>query len=321
MSLGNMEKELEKCMDQYPPDFEGAMTLLQNGADINATTDFERETLLSDIIMYYDDINPCKHCTSKDCSDCADHDNEYDNHYLPEIVRFFLESGYDVTFGNGAHGGESLYALCFSTHDKYILDAAKILLDAGADPLYVTDTVPEDQNVMDAISWKYSGCLPVYGDLEQECLFRVLSYIVKAKTEGRPYSEIHWHDVAIGKRIDRVYSCAPSNLDAVFNFATGEHLYTDCFKEPIVLECEGIPLILTHFCHAFVNPYIVPEHPQDLSHHLGSLIGKQIKEITFSLNGRQSLLHVTMDDGSALVICDNANYRRNEDYCARFYLT
>lgn len=319
MALGSLEKELEKCMNQYPPDFECAKMLLQNGTDINATTDFEGETLLSDIIMYYVDINPCRHCTSKECSDCADNDNEYDHHYLPEIVRFFLKNGYDVTRGNGAHGGEALYALCFSTYDKYILDAAKILLDAGADPLYITDTVPEDQNVLDAVDWKYSGCLPVYEDLEQQCLFLVLYDIMEAKTKGMPYSEIHWHDVAIEKRIDRIYSCAPSDSEAVFDFSTDEHHYTNCFKDNIVLECEGIKLVLTHYCHAFVNPYIVPEHPKDLSTHLGTLIGKRISKISFSLNGNQSVLQVTMDDGSMLVIRDNADCR-DEEYCARFSL-
>ncbi len=321
MAYGELEKELGKCMDQYPPDFDRAKELLRKGADINAMTGLDNETLLSETIMNCEAFDSCTYCISRDCDSCEgkENDEEIGKHYLIEIIKFFLENGYNTSLENGAHGGEALYALCFSTYDKYILDAAKILLDAGADPLYITDTVPEDQNVLDAVDWKYSGCLPVYGDLEQQCLFLVLYDIMEAKTKGMPYSEIHWHDAAIGKRIDRIYSCAPSDSEAVFDFSTDEHHYTNCFKDNIVLECEGIKLVLTHYCHAFVNPYIVPEHPKDLSTHLGTLIGKRISKISFSLNGNQSVLQVTMDDGSMLVIRDNANCR-DEEYCARFSL-
>ena len=51
---------------------------------------------------------------------------------LVKAVKHFLENGYDVLAHEGRNGGLALGALCWASYDQYILDAAKVLLDAGA---------------------------------------------------------------------------------------------------------------------------------------------------------------------------------------------
>ena len=152
----------------------------------------------------------------------------------------------------------------------------------------------------------------------------VLYDIVEAKALNKPYSGIQWWDEAVGKRIDSVYSCAPSTGEALFEFVTGSHQYQDCFKEDIVLLCEGIPLRLTNYCHAYVNPYGIPDNTVDISERYHSLIGKRIQTLRFSTNlveqnrmrSHGSVLEVVMENGTILTIRDNGD-QFGEKYCAR----
>ena len=175
-----LSNSFRKCMDLYPPDFDGAKKLLHQGLDINLITDPDGETLLSEIIMDCEAFDPCVYCISKDCESClVDRDDEQvSRHYLLEIIRFFLDNGYDVTMNNGRHGAEALSALCWSTYDKAILEAAELLLDAGADPLCLD---VDGNNVLYSIDWKLSGCLHER-DAEQVELFTALYDLVKART-------------------------------------------------------------------------------------------------------------------------------------------
>lgn len=324
MALGSLEKELEKCMDQYPPDYERAKALLKEGADINAFAEFDNETLLSEIIMNCEAFDPCAYCSDRDCDNCNEDkdDEETGKHYLLEIIQFFLDNGYDVTQNDGHHGSEALRALCWSTYDKAILEAAKLLLDAGADPLCLD---ADGGDVFESINWILSGCIPVNDDLELECLFTALYDLIEAKTKDRPYSGILWCDAVYGKRIERIYSCAPSLDTAAFDFSTGNQKYCNCFSSDIIMECEGIPLVVTHHCHAYINPERIPKKTVDLTPKLGSLVGKVIQEIRFSVNmvekNRQrrhgSMLEIIMDDGSTFVVRGNGD-QFDEEYCARF---
>ena len=112
----------------------------------------------------------------RDSYNCGSHE-ETGRHYLLEIIRFFLDHGYDLTTNNGRHGAEALRALCWSTCDGAILDAAKLLLEAGADPLVRNG---DGNTVLDTIRWKISGCVPVHDDREREALFTALYKLVES---------------------------------------------------------------------------------------------------------------------------------------------
>lgn len=308
MVFGTLEERLQEAASAYPPDFEKMEQLLRDGADINAYT--EDDTLLSELICGYS-------------VDYEEEGEERDGRYLPELVRFFIEHGYAAEERGGAHGGQALQALSWASYDRYILDAAKLLLDAGADPLYRE----EEQSVLEWIGTKTSAAIPVEDSLEDECLFWVLYDILEAKSKGEPYRGIDWYDVVLGKRIEGVYSAADTLEEAVFCFATERGNRRNCFKSNLVLDCEGILLSVTHYCHAYLNPYQIPpaEELIDLSGSLGMLVGRRIEQIDFetfcSEKGRvrlhRSELRIRLDDGSCFYVSDNGDCQ-NEEYCAMF---
>lgn len=329
MSFGRLEEELKNCLEQYPPDFDGARELLQKGADINAADYYgDVDTLLSEIICGYPAftaMNPCEDCIGgEDCDSCEYRGARYDSSYMPKIIEFFLENGYDVMRGDGLYGALALFSLCYSSYDKTIIDAAKILLDAGADPLFV---IEDDVTPLNTAGICTSAGIAVDNSLELECLFWILCDILEAKTKGEPYTGIQWNDVVIGKRIDRVYSCAKQEENAIYDVTMGEHHYSNVFKDDIVLECEGIPLRVTHYCHAYVNPYQLPDESAkvDVSGYMNGIIGKRIKEFHFSVNKIHqdrtvhsgSTLEIKFDDETTLVIKDNGD-SMDEEYCAYF---
>ena len=135
-----LEKRLVEEGRRCPPDFERMKALVMAGADVNACSDDfdeEQDTPLSLIYLGYL------------------HDNIGENgRYLPELTRFFLENGFDVHEDEGRHGAACLQNLTWSSYDQYILEAAKILLEAGADPNVV---LYGDESALDWVSVKISG--------------------------------------------------------------------------------------------------------------------------------------------------------------------
>ena len=312
------------CLESYPPDFEGACYLLQHGVDINAELD-DNETLLSKLIMGYPDhktMNHCMLCNAIDCSDCVEEKAEYDSHYLPKIVRFFLSEGYDATKNNGRHGALALDALCWSSYDKYILDAAKFLVAGCADPTVI---ISDGLNVFDSVDWKLSGCIAGNDDLESECLFSILYDILMNRDTGTAYKDYYWWDIVKGKRIDNVYSCSPPGKKAVFPIEADNNRCENCFTHDIILDCEDIPLVVNASCHAYVNfshPTASTPVPE-----LDTLIGKRIEDVQFKvyhtkegqLITHHAALLIILDDGSVLTVYD-ACIQLDEKYYSCLHL-
>lgn len=123
--FSKLEQQLIEEGKRIPPVFDKMKSLIEDGADVNSLSDDladENETPLSLIIQGY----------SQDYIDG-------DGRYLADVCRFFLENGYQVQANQGGHGGMCLLNLSWASYDHYVLDAAEVLLAAGADPLYVTD--------------------------------------------------------------------------------------------------------------------------------------------------------------------------------------
>ena len=325
MSFGRLERELYNCIKQYPPDFEGARNVLQMGADINAQDAHSSETILSEILCGYPNFIESFFAKSADNNE-ERRETERDGRYIPKIVKLFLENGYTVAGQNGRYGAMALYVLCYSSYDKYILDAAKMLLDAGTDPLCV---LYDDETPLSIVETEMSAAVAVEGSLEQECLFEVLRAVLEARIKGEPYDGLQWNDAVIGKRVERIYSCASAEEKAVYAVTIGRHHYDNAFREDIILECEGVPLRITGACHAYVNPYHLPNETQriDLGNVLNSIIGKRIKSFRFSVNRAEkdkslffgSVLEILFAEGGAFIIKDNGD-SMDEEYCTFFQI-
>ena len=138
--MGNIVSKLSAIIEKEPIDWGAFDSVLIGAENINAYDEKYEETLLSEFIM---------------------EGNFYNRGFiLADVVRHFLACGYDVSANDGLNGGLALHSLCWSSYDHYILEAAKILMNAGAPVKYRTsddDPNEEPEGLLGSISWKLSG--------------------------------------------------------------------------------------------------------------------------------------------------------------------
>ena len=132
---GERELRLLEACRAFPPNFDTINAIIDEGANLNAKNEGDGENnLLSDIILNYGDqlgMNGVR---------------------LPEIVKLFLERGFDVSLDEGRYGAMCLINLLHSSDDDYIIEAAKLLLAAGANP-DIPSSVKDEDNVT---KWAYT---------------------------------------------------------------------------------------------------------------------------------------------------------------------
>lgn len=124
---------LQDAIFKYPPDWEAMEEAVKAGADVNMCyKDDSDDTYLAELYFCYVqnkigilEENEDWHTVAKK--------NAIDGQYLPRITKFFLDHGFDVNRNHHAHGGMALYRLLFSSYDGYMLECARLLLEAGAD--------------------------------------------------------------------------------------------------------------------------------------------------------------------------------------------
>ena len=137
-SIERITEKLGKTISGNGIEWNTFEAVLSSVEDINMFDNDYEETILSDLIGNYD---LC-----------------YNGSLIPDIIRSFIKHGYDVHANDGINGGLCLSQLCWSSYDKYILDAAKVLLDAGAPIDYASaDDDPDDDEFkcdLGIITWK-----------------------------------------------------------------------------------------------------------------------------------------------------------------------
>ena len=79
-------------------------------------------------------------------SSCIENISAYHSgEVLADLIRHFLAQGYDVRANEGKNGGLCLSQLCWSSYDRYIIDAAKVLVLAGAPINYPSEDDEPDE--------------------------------------------------------------------------------------------------------------------------------------------------------------------------------
>ena len=224
--------ELMKLFQSGAPDFEAAEKLIQQGADVNNQGDYKDENVLSEILGGYwqagIDLNheECRNCwkqfgTSYDrCPSCEHFLIPNVGVSMIQIIKFFLDHGFDVTRNEGKHGAQCLREIALSSFDRGIIEATKMLLDAGAQNVPIADDEP-DETPMDAIGTE--------GSYQDTCehnhylgnILEAVYQIYVALEEGRSYAGIDSFEAAINKKILRVMAVGV-NKDSIFTSKTDE---------------------------------------------------------------------------------------------------
>ena len=273
--FGKLENELIEAGKEYPPNYEKMRELLAAGANINAisTEEDPEESLLSTIILGYPEIDATKECL----------DNlggRPDGRYLPDICDFFLQNGFDVHGSNDAFGSYCIMNLTWSSYDRYILDATKILLHAGANPDYEDG----DGGLKGWVGTKASAAVCVNKDIETANLFEAMYSILKAASEKREFDSIEHFSAAVGRKIERIELYCDFNQEPIFSMKEAKFRHENCFRGALVFWCEDKALQINRWIDIMVDPYITQNSDRnkfDVNSYFSDFIGHTLTKIGF----------------------------------------
>lgn len=260
--ISNSVSKLSAITDQTPIDWDAFDSVLKGLEDINAYDDQYEETILSEFIMNGDFYKR--------------------GFILADVVRHFLACGYDVSANDGLNGGLALHALCWSSYDHYVLEAAKILMNAGAPVKYRTsddDPNEEPKGLLGSISWKLSGAWMVDKDYVWANTLEAYYAMTEANIAGKAYNAI-----------DNYFACIGKSLTAVSAIKDGENLTIQnegvltVFAELIVMWFGDKPLVVSCYTDFVVNPVYADDKKNglcDISSMFSSIIEATLKEVQY----------------------------------------
>lgn len=168
--FGKLENELIELCHQCPPDLKAIQAKIAEGADINAHDgeQYAKSSLLAEVICNFG------------YSELPQNVQPYSCEYLPAVIKIFLDAGFDVQLDEGRYGAMALGDLIFCYTDKYIFDAATLLLDAGADPTIIPYEDDPSESVLEMIrfdAWFRS----TEGDKEESALLYELADLIESR--------------------------------------------------------------------------------------------------------------------------------------------
>ncbi len=333
---GNLENKLIKLFRSGAPDFVAAEELIRQGADVNATGKNADENILSEILHGYwcskrgDEMQrECQDCEKESCENCR-HDvdrNPEIGRSMCQIIRFFLERGFDVNKFDGCYGAQCLYALTLSTFDRGFLEATKILFDAGAK----NRTISYDETAESATPWSFIGSEGSYQDTCEHNhslgnIYEAVYQIYLAIDEGRPYSGIDTYEMAIGKKILKVMAVKNDEKQIFYSMNLPDFKEQNCFNDTLYFVYDDGALITTQYADFWTDTELPVDGVVDVSAHFSGIVGETIKQFKFDhrtvVRGRthygQPITTIEMESGTNVAFSINFGDVRDEDRAAYF---
>ena len=233
-----------------------------------------------------------------------------DGSILVEITKHFLANGYDVNANKGMNGSQCLHNLCWATFDKYILDAAKLLLEAGArtDLPLDKDERNEDtaHGVKSSISWRLGGDW-VQGDYTIANIFEAYWEIVEAFEAGKDYRPICAFDECIGEALTRAELIPSDENKSIVNYGP-----LSLFDGQIVFWFGSKPLVISKYIEFVINPLAVDESKDktiSVDEYFRPLLNAHLNEFVFI---DQCTAQLLFDNGMYLLL-SNTDYRDRDN--------
>ena len=271
-----LSNKLYEALVQYPPDFETAQQYLVEGADVHACNkDDDSENILAQIILGYPHVDyPGDNLTQEERDAYW---AQFDGRYLPQIVRFFLDNGFDVALDNQKFGADCLRNLTWSSYDPFILDATKLLLAAGASYTYEDE---DRESVIDWVGTKASVSANADWNDAGSQLFCTMWDILDTHRNGQDYKSIDSCMRSIGYPIDQimtsgelVYTTAEDILHTGEIILCNHNLYFICGEKTLRIN--------TYAEAAIDSREINNAMPIDVTTQFSQIIGKKITDIQF----------------------------------------
>ncbi len=283
---GALEDQLISLFCSGAPDFTVAENIISQGADLNAVGKYPDENMLSEIISGYCWSEYENENDNEECDNCQENRdlNHSRGETMVKIIRFFLDHGFDVQKKNGRYGAQCLWALVLSSFDTQIIEATKVLFDAGAKNMSIGESDDEDETPWDFIGTEGSYQDTCCHDHHLGNIYEAVYQMYLAVDEGRPYNKIESYEAALGKRIVRVCAEKPAAGDVFFdmNLITSQH--KNCYRQTLYFMFDCGALITTQYAEIWVDSNLPNTALVDVSERFSSLVGSTIKRITFDHN-------------------------------------
>ncbi len=333
---GDLGNKLIELFRSGVPDFDAAEALIRQGADVNAVGKYDDENILSEILLGYswtEDDNTfsdaCNNCNKNHCDSCEH--NHYRNPKLGlsmcAIIRFFLDHGFDVNKCDGCFGAQCLDALTFSTYDRYMIEATKLLFDAGAkNRIYSPDSTDPDETPWYSVAIKISYHCTCEHNHATANIFEAVYQVYQAVEDGRPYSGIDSYKVAVGKKVLHVLAEKNGEEPIFFSLDLPKFKKDNCYTQTLYFVYDSGVLVSPQYA-AFWTDTILPDVDLvDVSDRFDGIVGNSIKAFTYdhqtivkgTTHYGQPITTIEMDSGHKVRFSTNFGEVK-EDERAAFY--
>ena len=281
---GDLEDKLIGCFKDGSQDFETANELLLQGADLNTDGPDEEKNILSEIIMGYP----------------LDHGQDMLN-----VIRWFLDNGFDVNRHYGKSGARCLWSLTLSTYDSYIIEATKILFNAGAKNVSINDDESETPWSFIATEGSYQNtCIR---DYHTGNIYEAVYQIYQAIEDGRPYKGIDSYEKSIGKKILKVLADPPDKCPIFFDLDLPNSKHNNCYRSTLYFVYENGVLISTQYADFWVDDILPDTELIDVSGLFQGIVGAAIKGFSFDHN---MIVKATTHYGQPITIIEMDNNKK-----------
>ena len=340
---GDLGNKLVRLFSSGAPDFDAAEDLIRQGADINAIGKDDDENILSEILngywcsRYDDTISACDDCDVCDyrdeslCDDCEHNLNLNPNFgaSMCAIIRFFLDNGFDVNKCEGCFGAQCLWALTLSTYDRYMIEATKLLLDAGAK----NRTISLESTDPDDTPWSFISTEGSYqGTCEHDYslanIFEAVYQVYQAVEDGKPYSGIDSYEMAVGKKVLKVLAESDGTNPIFFAMDLPEFKKDNCFTKTLYFVYDGGVLVSTQYAEFWTDTILPTGDLVDVSKHFDGIVGNTIKGFTYdhcsvvkgTTHYGQPITTIEMDSGHKVRFSINFGEVKEEERAAFYEL-
>lgn len=319
---GDLENELIELFSNISPDFKKAEELLKLGADVNALGEDPYENVLSTIIDNY--VPACIYGVPKEGDGLA----LTMGPTLCKIIQFFLFHGFDVNKCNGRFGAQCLLALVLSTHDRYIIEASKILFDAGAKNCAIEDNEEDGTTPWNLVGAEGSFQDVCVGNHSLANIYEALYQVYQAIEDGMPYNGIDSYECAIGKKILKVLAFPNDKSSIFYPINLPNFKKENCFTSDLYFVYDGGVLRTTKFADFWVDTVLPDGELVDVSEYFPKVIGSVIEEFHFSKRKvkkeksvyTQPITRIKMESGQSIKFSINFGDVEDEDRVAFFEL-
>lgn len=315
------------------PNFVVAEELISKGADVNDQGEDKDENVLSEILMGYwqsatGDYTQkvCLECSEGEyyqCAVCEKSLNPNVGKSMIEIIKFFLEHGFDVMKQEGDYGKACLRAIALSTFDRTIIEATKIMLAAYGENMPVFADDNDDESPLWVMRAESGGD----GDIEKNNIYYAGCKIYEAIASGRPYMGIDSYETAVGKKIISVMAEPAGDGQVIYAVDVNGKHYENCYANNVYFVFDDGYLIISPFVKCWVDTVELPNNVANVSERFDSIMNHHVQQIDFStkilrkenMMYLRDTIHLRSDNDITVNFTSNWGSAENGQQCSYFY--